>query len=145
MKDNVQDNCISIGKLLGDMYGWIDEELQKIDSCMLKKKLNSEKLELFDDSKLNGIVVSFRYTSMKKAVIGDIDVAQCMLSMLKKQSQRGSNPQWGDEGTQRDDNASRCSEPGRLKHSKPWLLWRVEKERLPIALQHKPQGMHDRD
>ena len=27
-----------------------------------------------------------------------------------------------------------------LKHSKPWLLWRVEKERLPIALQHKPQG-----
>ena len=28
MKDNVQDNCISIGKLLGDMYGWIDEELK---------------------------------------------------------------------------------------------------------------------
>lgn len=95
MKDNVQDNCISIGKLLGDMYGWIDEELQKIDSCMLKKKLNSEKLELFDDSKLNGIVVSFRYTSMKKAVIGDIDVAQCMLSMLKKNNRNEeANPQW---------------------------------------------------
>lgn len=95
MKNNVQDNCISIGKLLGDMYGWIDGELQKIDSCMLKKKLNSEKLELFDDSKLNGIVVSFRYTSMKKAVIGDIDVAQCMLSMLKKNNRNEeANPQW---------------------------------------------------
>lgn len=95
IKDNVQDNCIFAGKLLGDMYGWIDKELGKINSGMLTKKLNSEKLELFDASKLNGIAASFRYTGIKKAVIGDIDVAQCMLSMLKKNRRnQEANLQW---------------------------------------------------
>ena len=62
---------------------------------MLTKKLNSEKLELFDASKLNGIAASFRYTGIKKAVIGDIDVAQCMLSMLKKNRRnQEANLQW---------------------------------------------------
>ena len=133
IKDNVQDNCIFAGKLLGDMYGWIDKELGKINSGMLTKKLNSEKLELFDASKLNGIAASFRYTGIKKAVIGDIDVAQCMLSMLKKNRRnQEANLQWEAEKPMQRTRT--------LKHSKPWLLWRVEKERLPIALQHKPQG-----
>ena len=77
------------------MYRLIDEEIGNINSSMMRRKLDSKKPELFDANKFNGISVSFRYTGIKKAVIGDIDVAQCMLHILQKSHRnKRANPQW---------------------------------------------------
>ena len=77
------------------MYRLIDEEIGNINSSMMRRKLDSKKPELFDANKFNGISVSFRYPGIKKAVIGDIDVAQCMLHILQKSHRnKRANPQW---------------------------------------------------
>lgn len=84
--DVVQEGAICIDKLLGGIYDKIDEELIGLNSHMLVKILTEPKQSAPDDNlaRFNGIGQAFRYANVKGTMIGDVEVADCMMRMLQR-------------------------------------------------------------
>jgi len=82
LPNDAQNDDISWDKVLKDAYKVIDNILIKINSDMIIREINSSEERHLNKIRFNGVGPSFQYASWTNAMIGDVDIAQCMLKIL---------------------------------------------------------------